>query len=51
MRNLARERAATIKNQLTDLGLDPQRVYLLDTSTIDAQPDGEITVVLHLGSE
>jgi outer membrane protein OmpA-like peptidoglycan-associated protein len=51
LRNLARERAATIKNQLTDLGLDPQRVYLLDTSTIDAQPDGEITVVLHLGSE
>ncbi|MCF7201779.1 DUF748 domain-containing protein [Pseudomonas oligotrophica] len=51
LRNLARERAAAIKDRLADLGLDPQRVYLLDTSTTEAQADGRIGTALHLGSD
>jgi len=51
-RQLAQARAASIKEYLVDRGgLAAERVYLLDASLGEAQPDGRVATPLHLDSE
>ncbi|MBU0835922.1 MAG: DUF748 domain-containing protein [Gammaproteobacteria bacterium] len=51
LRRLSRERAAAIKGYLVDVGLDSERVYLLDTGTTEQGSDGKVATAMHLGSE
>ncbi|WP_313240856.1 DUF748 domain-containing protein [Stutzerimonas kunmingensis] len=51
LRRLSRERAAAIKDYLVDVGLDSERVYLLDTGTTEQGSDGKVATAMHLGSE
>ncbi len=51
LRRLSQERAAAIKDHLVQAGLDAERVYLLDTGSAEAESDGTVATVLHLGSE
>lgn len=51
-RQLAQERASTIKDYLVDRGgLADERIYLLDVSLGEAGADGRVATPLHLDSE
>lgn len=50
LRRLSQQRAAAIKDHLVQAGLDAERIYLLDTGTAEAEPDGKVATMLHLGS-
>ena len=52
LRQLGQARAGSIKDYLVDKGkLADDRVYFIDTSLGEAQPDGRVVTQLHLDSE
>ncbi|MCY1280390.1 hypothetical protein D9M70_291760 [compost metagenome] len=52
LRQLAQKRAASVKDYLVGRGgLQDERIYLLDVSLGQAEPDGKVSTPLHLDSE
>lgn len=52
LRTLGQERASSIKDYLVDKGkLEDDRVYFIDTSLGQAEPDGRVITPMHLDAE